>query len=194
MIDEVLRAELLQMAEDDLRTRRKLIDVGELYGPHVPVGFYHPEMKAVHRRNTHRLDEIITAFGWPGYKLAGTDGAEAAWKIAQHAVLAPQFQESCLALLKEAVANHQAAAWQMAMLTDRVMMNRGEPQIYGSISIGDEHGNLVLYPVVEPEQVNARREAVGLPTLEEHMLQQRQRVEQELKVQRAAHNAGEAKI
>ena len=87
-----LRAELLAMQEADLVTRRRLIDAGELYGPHLPKDFYHPDMAAVHHKNNARLWEIVRQYGWPGRALVGEDGCEAAWKIAQHAVLDPALQ------------------------------------------------------------------------------------------------------
>ena len=42
-------------------------------------------MQAVDLANTTRLREIVSADGWPGRSLVGTDGAHAAWLLAQHA-------------------------------------------------------------------------------------------------------------
>jgi hypothetical protein len=56
-------------------------------------------MAALHRSNTTRLREIVAEHGWPGLALAGADGAEAAWFIAQHAVLDVDFQRQALAAL-----------------------------------------------------------------------------------------------
>lgn len=65
----------------------------------------------------------------------GTEGAEAPWFIAQHAVLALDFQRQVLAALSAAVERGEAPAWQMARrkdgMTDRVRMGSGEPQVLG---------------------------------------------------------------
>jgi len=178
-----VRAELLQLKMEDGDVRRALVEAGELYGPHLPADWYHPRMAAVHRHNTARLRALVAEHGWPGVALAGADGAEAAWFIAQHAVLDLDFQRAALAALTQAVASGDAPAWQMALLTDRVRMGSGQPQVYGSIHVGDEHGGLVPYVTDDPEHVDARRAAVGLPPLEEKTAELKARVAVEQAVQ-----------
>lgn len=184
-----LRAELLRLQEDDLTLRRELIDAGELYGPHLPKDFYHPKMAELHRRNNARLSEIIKRFGWPGNSMVGEDGGEAAWKVAQHAILNPQLQQRCVALLEASVQAGEAPAWQCAMLTDRVLMERGEPQIYGSIHVGNEAGELVPWPIADPDNVDAKRKEVGLPPLNQNTQRLQKQVHVEQSVQYQAHKA-----
>src|SRR5688500_5425577 len=117
-MNDALIDELMQMIEDDLHTRRRLIGAGELYGPTVPEGFYHPDIAAVHRRHNARLREISAAYGWPGHTLVGEQAAEAAWQIAQHAILDLELRERCVVLLQQVVAADDAPAWQLAKLTD----------------------------------------------------------------------------
>jgi hypothetical protein len=189
-MDETLRAELLALKAEDGRVRRELIEAGELYGPHLPADWYHPRMAERHRLNTARLRALVAAHGWPGVALAGADGAEAAWFIAQHAVLDVDFQQQALERLTAAVAQGDAPAWQMAMLTDRVRMGRGQPQVYGSIHVGDADGRLVPYVTEDPEGVEARRAAVGLPPLADKTAELKARVAVEADVQAKARGAG----
>jgi hypothetical protein len=65
-------------------------------------------------------------------------------------------------------------------------MGAGEPQVYGSIHVGDENGNLAPYTTEDPENVEARRAAVGLPPLREKTEELKERVEVEQKVQARA--------
>jgi hypothetical protein len=185
-IDETLRDELLRLAAADLDLRRELIEAGELYGPHLPKDWYNPRMRALHEQNNARLGEILTAHGWPGRTLVGDQAAEAAWLIAQHAVLDLPLQRRALALLSAAVDRGDAPAWQMAMLTDRVRMGAGEPQVYGSIHVGDESGSLVPYLTEDPENVEARRKAVGLPPLVEKTAELKARMAEEENARRGA--------
>ncbi len=188
-MDQALRAELLKMQADDLTTRRRLVEAGQLYGPHLPRDFYHPDMAAVHRRNNARMHEIVGQYGWPGRSLVGEEGAEAAWQIVQHATLDPELRERCLPLLEAAYQAGEAAGRQVAMLTDSLHMQKGEPQIYGSIFVGSEGGGLVPWTIADAEHVDERRAAMGLPPLAEHSAQLQKRVDVENKVQKkAAHS------
>jgi hypothetical protein len=185
-IDENLRDELLGMQTADRELRRELVEAGELYGPHLPKDWYNPRMRALHERHNARLGALLAAHGWPGQALVGEAAAEAAWFIAQHAVLDLALQRRALALLSAAVERNDAPAWQMAMLTDRVRMGAGEPQVYGSIHVGGENGELVPYETEDPENVEARRRAVGLPPLTDKTAELKARVAVEEKVQREA--------
>ena len=158
-----LRAELLAMAEEDARTREELLRSGRL-----PRDAYSPVMREVHERNNRRVREIVAAHGWPGRKLVGEDGCEAAWLLVQHAVLEPEFQAACVPLLEAAVARGDAPAWQLAYLLDRVLVARGEPQVYGTQYKMTETGKSAPCEIADSDGVDERRRAVGLPALEEN--------------------------
>ena len=96
------------------------------------------------------------------------------------------FQRQALALLTRAVARGDAPAWQLAMLTDRVRMGSGEPQVYGSIHVGDESGNWVPYQTEDPDGLEERRAQVGLPPLKEKTQELKARVDVEKDVQQRA--------
>lgn len=162
-MNEELRAELIGMAREDSRTRGELLRGGRL-----PKFGYSEEMRRVHERNNARMREIVEEFGWPGSGLVGEDGCEAAWLIVQHAVLEPDFQRQCLPLLERAVAAGEAPAWQLAYLTDRVLMYEGEGQVYGTQYLPVEGGKSVVYKIADAEGVDERRRSVGLCPLEEN--------------------------
>src|SRR5271169_2132778 len=98
MINDALRQELLAMRDEDLRVRAELIARDELGGA------YLPKMEEVHKCNAGRLRELIDLHGWPSEDLAGKDGSEAAWLIAQHAIGEPEFQLRVLQTLHASIA------------------------------------------------------------------------------------------
>jgi hypothetical protein len=130
-------------------------------------------MEEVHLRNAAALEAIIQKYGWPTEQLVGQQGAEAAWRILQHAISLPDLQRRGLASLQKAVANGESPPWQAAMLEDRICTLEGRPQIYGTQFDWDAKGVMSPLPMKDPETVNERRCPVGLDTIEERTTQMR---------------------
>src|SRR5580765_1884602 len=116
MRNDALCTALLRMRSEDLTVRQELLDSGQLGGVYVP------RMEAIHINNAARLRELIDQHGWPAEDIAGKDGAEAAWLIAQHAVGEPDFQRQVLRLVTECATAGRIPAWHVAYLEDRIAM------------------------------------------------------------------------
>lgn len=58
----------------------------------------------------------------------------------------------------------------LALLTDRILIQEDQPQIYSTQSIGGREGEAEPWPIANPETVDERRRAVGLPPLAEHTM------------------------
>lgn len=158
--NEEVRHQLLAMRAEDLRVRQELLESGELGGAYVP------RMEAVHVKNAARLRALIAAHGWPAEDIAGTDGAEAAWLIAQHAIGEPEFQKHVLTLLHKCAAAGRTPAWHAAYLEDRIAMYEDRPQRFGSQWMdGPRDGRLRPWKLADPEHVNDLRASVGLAPL-----------------------------
>jgi hypothetical protein len=115
-----------------------------------------------------RLREIIAEHGWPTFALVSTDGATAAWLIAQHADFDPAFQQQVVELMRPLVDGGQADASELAYLEDRVAVNTGQDQVYGT-QIRCQGGEPVpATPIVDEAAVDERRAAVGLAPLADY--------------------------
>lgn len=109
-----------------------------------------------------RLKEIIEEHGWPTYDLVGKQGEDAAWVIAQHADLDPEFQEQALELLRAAVEDGQASPGNLAYLEDRVAVANGEPQTYGTQVGCKKNGPVPATPIEDEAGLEERRKEAGL--------------------------------
>ncbi len=119
----------------------------------------------VDAKNTGRMKEIVDKIGWPTISKVGVEGSENAWLLVQHADHDVQFQELCLSLMeKEPVG--EVSRRNIAMLTDRIRVNSGRGQVYGT-QFEQRAGKHVPRSIEEPEYVNERRASMGLGTLEE---------------------------
>lgn len=141
-----------------------------------PRRFSHPlsleqqmKWKQVSVANTDRLREIIREHGWPGFELVGQGGATHAWLLAQHSDQQLDFQREAVDLLADAVQAGDADPSHLAYLTDRVRMNEGREQVYGTQMAGMADGSPYPWPIESADQVDQRRREVGLEPLADYI-------------------------
>lgn len=84
--------------------------------------------------STHQviLERVFSQYGYPGYDLVGASGKHDYWLMVQHCDKTPGFQERILTAMKEEVKRNNAHASNYAYLTDRVRINTGRKQLYGT--------------------------------------------------------------
>ena len=170
-MNQELAAELRDLRTRDEETRRELFELGALFDG------YAEEMERIHVENARSLEGILDRHGWPGISIAGEDGAEAAWIVAQHAISLPAFQRRCLALISELTDRGDVPLRHRAYLTDRIRFNERRPQVYGTIFDWDEEGALSPWTLESPESVDALRARAGLHPLAERTAEVRRRAE-----------------
>ncbi len=155
--------EIIQLKNEDLALRNKLLNQGQLDES------YHPKMEALHKANTARLDSIINEIGYPSKDKVGTEANEAAWLIIQHAISNPAFMKKCLRLLEETIKEGETNQKQFAYLSDRIAVFEGRNQLYGTQFDWDEEGQLSPQAYDSIDAVNRRRIAIGLNLLEDQI-------------------------
>ncbi len=158
-MDHDLAAELVAMTEADHAAQAGALD-----------GTFEQQLawRAVTTRNGDRLREILLAHGWPTAARVGEDAARCAWLVAQHADRQLDVQRLALRLLGERVAAGEAPARQEAFLDDRVRVNEGRRQRYGTQIAGVVDGAPVPWPVEDPDGMDDRRAAVGIESFAVH--------------------------
>jgi hypothetical protein len=176
VLDPALADELQAMALAEQEARAELVRRGVLDQDH--------PLRALHLRHATRLREVIDAVGWPGIPTVGDEGEQAAWLLAQEcAAIDLPLAERCVDLLGTAVRAGDAPPRHLAILTDEVRWREGRPQVYGSMHVVDARSHTVVpWPIEDPDGVDDRRAAVGLPELAAHTrsLQERHRTERGL--------------
>lgn len=113
---------------------------------------------------------MIKKFGWPGTDLVGWDGTEAAFTLVQHA--AHSLQKELLPLVKKKFKAGIIRGPNYALFLDRVLVEDGKPQVYGSRPkpFDQWNGEPALYPIADEANVDKRRAEVGLSSLAEYRL------------------------
>lgn len=124
-------------------------------------------MKMVDSLNTQRVIEIIETYGWPGADMVGAGGNQAVWLVIQHSE--PDVMEKYLPLMRDAVRRGKAELSELALLEDRVLINQGKHQIYGSQIGVLDNGMLYLRPVDNPDELDKRRACMGLDPIADYL-------------------------
>jgi len=168
-----LATELLKRMEEDQAARRLFTDLlkqsqgkpqDEIEKERAELS---KKLQAVDDENRLWLAEKIKQFGWPGKSLVGEQAAHAAWLLVQHADADPDFQERCLEQMK-AAGSGEVTPIDIAYLTDRVLVARGRPQVYGT-QCEEVDGRFQPRACVDPDALDQRRKEVGLQPIKEYL-------------------------
>lgn len=146
--------ELLAMAQRD-------DDMRDLY-----IAGDGPFDESVDLENTARLQEIVAQNGWPTISKVGSEASNAAWRIAQHSP-DPDFMDYCLSLML-AAPEGDVDPIHIALLTDRTLTIKGQPQIYGTqyFGAGDQTRPFPIRNEAEAERLRAE---IGMDTLADNL-------------------------
>jgi len=120
--------------------------------------------------NLVKVKAILDKHGWLGPDVIGNSGSLTLFLVIQHAD--KQTQEKYLPAMREAASNGKAAPANLALLEDRVALEEGKKQIYGSqIGRDEKTGKFYIRPIEDEINVDTRRAAVGLPPLKDYVKQ-----------------------
>jgi len=121
--------------------------------------------KKLNDKNLSDLLKIIDEFGWPKISDVGSLAASTAFFIIQHSDY--EIQKKYYSYLEKAVKENEATKKELAYLTDRILVHEGKPQLYGSQrSRNLETGEVKMYPVEDPENLNKRRVEMGMKPID----------------------------
>ena len=125
-------------------------------------------MERIDSANLAWLKPQIQHGGFPTIAQVGREGVAAAALLVQHADADPTFQAAVLPQIEVAFTAGVVNGEWVALLTDRVAKAQGRPQRYGTQATMTEGGRLVIDPIADSVQVDARRAAMGLPPLADY--------------------------
>jgi hypothetical protein len=153
-----LAAELREMHHADQSVR-------EGFGPEsVADTAYMARMVRTDSAHSRRLRELVDRHGWPRPTEVGEEAVGGAFLVVQHSPYL-DWQAAMLPLIEDAVGAGELDGQSYALLYDRVQMNRGQPQRYGTQLRMAEDGGLRVYTIEDPAAVDSLRAELGMPPL-----------------------------
>ena len=165
--DISLRSRLTQIRRSDQDVRHRFLSAYNTQPQDtILVNSLIQEMKEIDSKNLIEVDNILREYGWPGKDKVG-DECVAIWLVIQHADV--DSQRKALPMLKLAAEKGDINPSAIAMLEDRILVNSGKKQIYGTQYFYPEEESpkqRVIYPIDDIKNVDIKRTKVGLESLE----------------------------
>ena len=144
---------------------------------------YSTEMERVDSLNQATVFGILDREGWPSH--LSDKANRAIWIVIDHSDLA--YRSKYLGLVKEKAEQGVLDKTDYAILNDRVLMEEGKPQIYGTqvkmaATIVDDEITMqfFLWPVENPYALDSLRNTVGLSAIEEYLKTSGESIGQEI--------------
>ncbi|MBU6389582.1 hypothetical protein KGQ71_03630 [Patescibacteria group bacterium] len=150
--DQTVRLNVSTALARDGRVSKKLVDA----------------MVSTDGENTKRLKGIFRGQGQSLIRQATESELRAIWLITQHADHDVKFQKLVLRLIKPLIRDKSKAKEHYAYLQDRVLVNEGKPQLFGTQFTQDKHGKPIPHKIRDPQYLDARRREFGLQPFAEY--------------------------
>ncbi|MEJ8801041.1 DUF6624 domain-containing protein [Pontibacter sp. H249] len=160
--NQPLKAQLEAIYEKDQQIRREFLAARDKHGMESEeVKELGQKMGQIDKENQQQVVAILDEHGWPGKSMVGMQASTAAFLVIQHAP--KEVMEKYLPVMREAAAKGEASNNHLALMEDRVRMNNGLPQLYGSqVQMNPETKQWELYKVEDEANLDKRRAEMGL--------------------------------
>lgn len=161
VLDTIWRTE-----QTPIRRRDSLMDI---YGADSDLV---KEQQAIYERN-HIVNEIkvkriLDEYGWPAKELIGEQGNWTICNVIQHSD--NEVRIEYLPMMREAVKADKLEPRFLVRAEDRIATERGDLQIYGGqMKYYPETKSFNVWPVLDPENIDERRAAIGLGPIAEYL-------------------------
>jgi len=120
--------------------------------------------------NLVKMVEIFERYGYPGKDLVGKELHRTGFLVLQHANSRVDLQEKYHPLLQEAVIDFQTGKSTIAYLNDRIKVNKGACQDFGTqIGYNVEKESYYLHPVTDIKTLNERRQEYHMRPIDTYL-------------------------
>jgi hypothetical protein len=118
--------------------------------------------------NLQTVNKILDLYGWLGKDKIGSKANEALFLVIQHAdstIMIRYFP-----LLVQSYELRQTPGKFYAMMLDRILVEKGQKQLYGTqLKMPEAGGKMIPYPIENEKEIDIRRRRLGLNTLADYL-------------------------
>ncbi|MBF4985434.1 hypothetical protein FNJ87_14230 [Nonlabens mediterrranea] len=120
-------------------------------------------VESIDQNNLTAVEQILGKCGMPAPESVGKLGYSALWLVIQHA--GAEERKKYFPMIKKGMEDGLFEKQDVALMEDRMLMDDGLPQLYGSQVLMNADGSYEFYELQDPETVDARRKAMGMGPL-----------------------------
>jgi hypothetical protein len=122
------------------------------------------QMQKIDSVNQDQVKNILNKYGWLPQSKVGEKASDAIFYVVQHGDI--ELLRPYLPLLKKMAEQKEAKMTHAAMMEDRLLVNHGKKQIYGTQASPHlrEDRKYAIWPVENPSKVNQLRKKAGFET------------------------------
>lgn len=180
----VLSSASVSFAQDDYATRIQNLKaedqrVRKEFGVAMKEGLVTDSLRTAmvedDRAHNAELKALIENFGFPDASKVGMDATHAFWILAMHQDKDTTLQGKILEWMREAVKRDDALTRDLAYLEDRVAVNAGQCQTYGTqVDFDEKLKRYVSFPICDKRKMKKLRKEMKLMSLEAQLKQENQ--------------------
>lgn len=126
------------------------------------------DVRRLARSNADWLKSVLARIGWFDIPRYSSSGSLAAWLIVQHSDHDRAWQAEILEGLRTRVGRGEVLARHVAYLEDRVAVNAGRPQTYGTQGRCMPSGEWQPREMIDPANLDRRRAEVELEPIADY--------------------------
>ena len=169
--------EKIKFNQDLANELKKMAEVDQI-AAYIPQGEYKKMTKvqwnsfqdSVFTTHKNRIKQIFEKYGFVGFDLVGEEGSQNFWLMVQHSDHDPDFQKVVLEKMEIELYKKNVKPSNYGLLVDRVRLNSGEKQIFGTqVSYNMETGQAYPKNLEDSLNVNKRRKSIGLEPIEVYL-------------------------
>ena len=153
----------------DQKVQQDFIDAFQRGASMDSIKIYEDLKKKAFIRHIPIIKKIVNEHGYPTVDKVGKESSINFFPLIQHSDNDIDFQSNMLPLIKNQVVKKLVSGWEYAYLYDRIKINTGKEQLYGTQLNYDNQNNAIPQKIKDKENVNKRRQALGMESLEEYL-------------------------
>lgn len=120
--------------------------------------------------NTKKAELLYRKYGYLGFDKVGEKGETQFWAIVQHSDKSVDFQNRVLRSLKKEVRKNNASSENYALLYDRIKINNGEKQLFGTQVEYKKNGQAIPKKgLIDTANVDKLRKKYNLDPLKKYL-------------------------